>query len=282
VSLGAAPGQGQTERLIPGVVLPIDAIQQGWAHIRIPCEQVGWVKLADGTTLSHATVVLDPGHGGTESGAVGQGGLAEKEVNLDVARRAARLLQARGIDVVLSRTDDYQATLVFRIAVAAALHASAFVSIHHNAQPDGLHNGPGTETFYQLMSPSSKRLAGLLYEEGTTALTRYSASWVGNTDAGARWRLTDSGSDYYGLLRFADQKHLTAGLAELAFISNPSEEALLRRSDVRDAEAQAVARALVRFLTTNDAGSGFSIPHPRTEPAGGGGGRAGCVDPIQP
>ena len=108
------------------------------------------------------------------------------------------------------------------------------------------------------------------------------ATWVGNTDAGARWRVNDQGGDYYGILRLSDQHHLTASLAEMAFVSNPSEEVLLRRPDVRTAEAAAITRALVRFLTTRDPGSGFSIPHPRKEPAGGGGGREGCVDPIGP
>ena len=269
--------------MAPGVVLPIQAIRSGWARVLTPCEQVGWVRLGDATTIARATVVLDPGHGGAgEPGAAGQGGLAEKDVNLDVAKQAASLLQARGVDTVLTRTGDYMATIAFRVQVADALGAAAFVSIHHNAMPDGPRSSPGTETFYQYTSPSSKRLAGLLYQEGVSALTAFPATWVGNTDAGARWRLNDRGGDYYGILRLSDQHHLTASLAEMAFVSNPSEEALLRRPDVRSGEAQAISRALVRFLTTRDPGSGFSIPHPRKEPAGGGGGREGCVDPIGP
>ena len=243
-----------------------------------PCEQSGWVRLRDTTTLSHATVVLDPGHGGAETGAIGSEGLVEKEVNLDVARRAAGLLRAGGVDVVLTRMGDYMATLAFRVDVAVSLQAEAFVSIHHNAMPDGPRSSPGTETFYQYTSASSKRLAGLLYEEATAALAPFPADWVGNTDAGARWRLNDAGGDYYGVLRFADARHLTAAIAEMAFITNPSEEALLGREDVRQAEAGAIAR----FLYTRDPGSGFSIPHPRTQPAGGGGGREGCIDPLQP
>jgi N-acetylmuramoyl-L-alanine amidase len=157
-----------------------------------------------------------------------------------------------------------------------------FVSIHHNAMPDGPRSGPGTETFYQHTSASSKRLSGLLYEETTAALAGYPADWVGNTDAGARWRLNDAGGDYYAILRLSGVDHLTAALAEMLFISNPTEEALLLRDDVRQAEAGAIARAVVRFLDTRDPGSGFSIPHPRTEPAGGGGGREGCIDPLTP
>jgi hypothetical protein len=73
---------------------------------------------------------------------------------------------------------------------------------------------------------------------------------------------------------------VVASLAELAFISNPSEEELLRRDDVRQAEAGALSRALVRFLRTEDPGSGFTVPYPRVTPAGPGGGTSGCIDPA--
>jgi len=271
-TLGSAPGGGPTERIAAGVVLPVEGVQAGWARVLTPCEQQGWVRLADTTAVSHATVVLDPGHGGRETGAIGSRGLAEKDVNLDVAARASQLLEAQGIHVVMTRTADYMATLAFRVTVAAAVQPAAFVSIHHNAMPDGPRSGPGTETFYQHTSASSKRLSGLLYEETTAALAGYPADWVGNTDAGARWRLNDAGGDYYAILRLSGVDRLTAALAEMLFISNPTEEALLLRDDVRQAEAGAIARAVVRFLDTRDPGSGFSIPRPRPPvPCGGGG-----------
>jgi hypothetical protein len=103
---------------------------------------------------------------------------------------------------------------------------------------------------------------------------------VADRDAGAKYRLGDSGDDYYGILRRAAAGGVVASLVELAFISNPSEEALLKRDDVRRAEAGAVARGILRFLRTQDPGSGFVVPYPRTEPAGGGGGTTGCTDPL--
>jgi hypothetical protein len=102
---------------------------------------------------------------------------------------------------------------------------------------------------------------------------------VADTDAGAKYRTNDAGGDYYGILRRSGEVGVVASLAELAFITNPSEEALLRRDDVRQAEADALARALVRFLRTPDPGSGFTVPYPRVAPAGPGGGTSGCVDP---
>ena len=266
-------------RLRADVAVAYDAVEGKWAHILTPCENQAWVKLEDGRVELAADVVLDPGHGGDEPGAVGPGGLTEKELNLEVARKTVDALRAEGIEAVLTRPSDYRSTLASRVAVASALRPKAFVSIHHNAEPDGPRDGPGSETYYQIKSAESKRLAGLVYEEIVKALSAYQAAWVADRDAGAKYRLNDSGVDYYGILRRSAEAGVVASLAELAFISNPTEEALLRRDDVRQAEAKAVSRALVRFLRTDDPGSGFTIPYPRTEPAGPGGGTTGCIDP---
>jgi N-acetylmuramoyl-L-alanine amidase len=275
----SAPGGPVVEHLRGGVVLPLEVVQGEWARVETPCESHFWVPVASGTPTKHTTIVLDPGHGGTEAGAVGTGGLAEREVNLDVTRRVADKLRADGIDSVLTHPGQYNATLAFRGAVAAALKPSAFVSIHHNSEPDGPKAGPGSETYYQFHSPASKRLAGLLYEEIVPALAPFGTQWVADRDAGAKWRLGSAGRDYYAMLRIPGQAGIPASLAELAFISNPAEEALLRLDTVKQAEADAIARAIVRYLRTSDGGSGFTTPYDRTEPAGGGGGKAGCTDP---
>ena len=72
---------------------------------------------------------------------------------------------------------------------------------------------------------------------------------------------------------------MPAVLSEAAFISNPAEEALLADPAFQRVEAKALTDAIVRFATTDDPGSGFVTPYPRTEPAGPGGGRDGCEDP---
>jgi N-acetylmuramoyl-L-alanine amidase len=277
--LAAAPGGTATGHLRAGVVLPVDAVSGGWAHITTPCDNKGWVRLAGRALTRHSTIVLDAGHGGNEPGAVGPTGLTEKELNLAVAQKVVAALHAQGIDAALDRTSDYRATLGFRAAVADALKPAAFVSLHHNSEPDGPRAGPGSETYFQVHSAQSKRLAGLIYEEVVRALGAFSASWVADTDAGAKWRTNDRGGDYYGILRLTGDHGVVASLAELAFLSNATEEALLRRDDVRQAEADAVARGILRYLRTSDPGSGFTTPYPRTEPAGGGGGRTGCTDP---
>jgi N-acetylmuramoyl-L-alanine amidase len=258
-----------------GVVLPVISADPAGALVSTPCSHQA--VLTAWKPLGPVDVVLDPGHGGHEAGAIGPNGLAEKALNLAVAGYARDALARAGVNVVVDRTRDYDVTLTGRAKIALALKPKAFVSIHHNAEPDGPRNGPGTETYYQIASLESKRLAGLIYEEVVQALAQYQVAWVADTDAGTKYRKGSSGDDYYAMLR---QTHgVTSALAELAYISDPAEADLLNRPDVQKVEGEAVARGIVRFLRTRDPGSGFVEPYPRTEPAGGGGGPQGCVDP---
>ena len=262
-----------------GVIAPVLRAQEDGALVGTPCGNSAVVST--GVPLDGATVVLDPGHGGSEVGAVGPNGLTEKELNSAVTGFAQSSLRATGAQVFLTRTADYRITLEARASIVKALQPMAFVSIHHNAEADGQLPRPGTETFYQTVgstSAESKRLAGLVYEEVVRALSQFQGiAWVGDTDAGAKYRKSSSGNDYYGIVRHTQG---TPGvLAELAFLSNPPEADLLTRLDVQQAEGEAVAHGISRFLTTEDPGSGFTEPYPRQAPAGGGGGAAGCTDP---
>jgi N-acetylmuramoyl-L-alanine amidase len=195
-----------------------------------------------------------------------------------VARVVQSELEAAGVRTVLTRTDDYRITLASRAAIASALEADAFVSIHHNAGPDHQQDTPGTEVYYQSGGgDASKRLAGLVYEDTFAALSSYDISWAAFRDAQVKVRLSRDGGDYYGILRRSSG--VPSALAELAYVTNPAEEKLLKTAEFQAVEGRAVARAIVRFLTTNDPGTGFVGPSDRTEPAGPGGGAQGCVDP---
>jgi N-acetylmuramoyl-L-alanine amidase len=93
--------------------------------------------------------VVDPGHGGDKEGAVGPGGVREKEVALQIARRVVARLRAQGGKALLTRTGDIPVALAQRAALANAVRADLFVSIHLNAMP-----GPsrarthGVETYF--------------------------------------------------------------------------------------------------------------------------------------
>lgn len=259
-----------------GIVVPVLGREGDNLVVATPCERTA--HLAAGAPVHDVDVVIDAGHGGPEPGAVGPSGLTETETNLAIAEFTKAALEARGISALLTRTGEYRMTLEARARIVRTVEPSLFVSVHHNAEPDGPFPGPGSETYYQVASPSSKRAAGLLYEELIVAFAGYDAQWMGDTDAGAKYRKGSSGDDYYGILRRT--QGVPAVLSEALFVSNPTEEALLARADVRQAEAEAIARAAERFLTTDDPGSGFTEPYPRDAPAGGGGGKSpSCVDP---
>ena len=256
-----------------GVVVPVvSEVRGGWV-VHTPCGEER--TITSGTRVRQATIVLDPGHGGRLPGAVSPGGLAEAPVNLEVARVAQAELERQGVPTVLTRTADYDVNLPTRALIATSLSPRALVSIHHNAEPDGRRDVPGTETFYQQASADSKRLAGLIQEEVFRALSAYDVDWVGDTDAGAKYRPGARG-DYYGMLRLPAT--VPSVLAELAFVSNPAEAELLARADFRAVEGAAVARGILRYLRTPDPGSMFTVPYPRPSPPGGGG-AARCEEP---
>ncbi len=271
------PGDGVPRAVTTpgGVVLAaLQANADGTFVGRSPC---GAEVTVSGTPVTGAHVVLDPGHGGDEPGAVGPAGTTEKAVNLAIAQETKRQLEALGATVVLTRTSDYRVTLASRAAIATSLRPQLFVSVHHNAAPDEVRQTPGAEMYFQIASPESRRASGLIHEEVFGAFSAYDIDWAADFDAGAKYRLRADGGDYYGIL------NRTAGvpavLSEAAFISNPPEEALLVDPAFQAVEAAALIRAIVRFITTSDPGSGFVEPYPRTEPAGSGGGAGGCTDP---
>jgi len=266
---------GALETTTGHIVAVSDVVDDGWSVVT-PCGEAQVVT--SGRPIGAQLVVIDPGHGGDEPGAVGEGGLREADLNLAVARVVAERLAADGVSAILTRSSDIRLTLASRAAIARSVGARAFVSIHHNAAPDGPSGKPGTEVWYQHDDPESRRLSGIIYEDVVAALSDYDAEWVADSDAGAKVRLNSRGTDYYGILR--ESSGTPAALAELAFLSNPSEEQLLSTLAVQRAEGQAVAEAIERYLVTADQGSGFVDAYERVTPAGSGGGTKGCVDPA--
>lgn len=114
--------------------------------------------LVDQDALSGRTIVLDPGHGGPEPGAKGPGGLLEKDVNLAVALKLAKLLEAAGANVSLTRADDRPLTdgkstrdeLNARMQQVNRIQPDLFLSIHHNASLDPDSKADETQTYYRM------------------------------------------------------------------------------------------------------------------------------------
>lgn len=115
--------------------------------------------LAEGQTPAPRTVVIDPGHGGSNGGApgmgaAGAGSIAEKRVTLALSKALVTELQRRKITAVLTRADDHYLTLRQRSDIANRLGADLFVSVHANASRD--HSQRGFETF--VLSPKGIRI----------------------------------------------------------------------------------------------------------------------------
>lgn len=259
-----------------GLILPITGGSEGAWQVLTPCANE---VVVDGQRLAGAHIVLDPGHGGRETGAVGPSGVVESELNLDVAHRTAERLRELGAEVALTRETDVRVTIQTRAAVVRALEPLAFISIHHNGGPTRPASRPSVQVYHQHQTPDSARLAGVLYEELQEAFAPFSDTWSGGNFTGVRARITEEGGDFYGVLR--ETAGTPSVLAEALYQSSEPEASLLLEPEVRQAEADAIARAVVRWLETGYAGRGFLSPLQSSESAGGGGGLAGCEDPDE-
>jgi N-acetylmuramoyl-L-alanine amidase len=109
-------------------------------------------------------VVIDPGHGGPDPGAVGIRGIRESEIVLDISLQVARLLEAKGVQVTLTRTAEVDVDLPPRVSIANRVGANAFVSIHANAISMARPDVNGIETFYY-SDRRSARLAAHLQQQ---------------------------------------------------------------------------------------------------------------------
>lgn len=184
------------------------------------------------------TIVVDAGHGGSDSGAVGPSGLMEKTVTLAVAKKVQNLLTQSGARVIMTRTRDVDVyapnatdkqELQARCNVANRdSRASLFLSIHCNAFSNPAANG--VETYYCAGSGRGQELASYLNQE----LVR----------AGGLFNRGVKTANYY-VLRHTS---MPASLVELAFITNPNEERLLRSDAYQNKLAQAIVRGISRYF----------------------------------
>ncbi len=183
------------------------------------------VEISEPSLRGHA-VAIDAGHGGRDPGAIGVTGLYEKEVTLDIALRVRELLVRSGVRVIMTRETDTFVELADRARAARAQGATAFVSIHANAATRP--GASGSETYY--LTPQSLVLAQMMQEE----LGRIQ----GLANRGVR-------TANFQVLR---ENEAPAVLVEVAYLSNADEEARLRAPAFRQRLAEAVARAVQRFL----------------------------------
>ncbi len=188
--------------------------------------------------LKGRIIVLDPGHGGAEPGAIGKTlGLKEKNVNLEVARRTARLLEGYGASVIFTRSGDYDVNLYARPQQANAVGAGIFVSIHMNSNTSTLLKGTST---YYMRSDTNK--------DERLAKSRQLAEHIQNALL-AILQLEDKGTrqDDFVVLR---ETTMPAVLIEVAFISNPEEERLMTTEQFLENAAQAIVQGIGSYMVS--------------------------------
>ena len=173
-------------------------------------------------------IVIDPGHGGSDPGAVGPNGLKEAHVNLAVALKVAEKLRKAGVEVKLTRTSDVFVDLQPRCDIANSFGADYFVSIHCNSA--GTPEAKGTETYCYKFGGQGEVLAKAIQAELIAT--------TGRANRGVKT------ANYY-VLRRTD---MPAVLTELAFISNPEEEHLLGSDDFQEKCASAIARGIGKVI----------------------------------
>jgi N-acetylmuramoyl-L-alanine amidase len=196
-----------------------------------------------------AVVVLDPGHGGQDSGAM-CGGIMEKDLTLDVARRVDRLLDSQGIATLMTRLGDSYVSLADRAAFGNRANDSIFISIHFNE--DNKPVASGVETYYAAHQiTSSSTLASWLPffsrppSNSPKPESQSLASFIQEALV-ARTRSVDRGTQAKQFFVIANVTS-PAVLIEGGFITNTDELSKLAGEDYRDQLAAAVADGILRY-----------------------------------
>ncbi len=213
-------------------------------------------------------VVIDPGHGGRDPGAIGLRGRKEKEVTLAVSRHLRRELQERGFRVVMTREGDQWLSLEERTAIAEGHGASLFVSVHANAAPNK--RAHGIETYYLDRASQRQTLRVAARENGTTparldalqkTLASLRVSEAAQVSSGLAHHLHDtlvhgigvtSGSvTDLGVKRGPFQvlflTQIPAVLVEVGFLTHPEESKRLANRDYLRALGLHLARGVERY-----------------------------------
>ena len=230
-------------------------------HIRgrlVPAKVSGWpIK----------NVIIDPGHGGKDPGAVGKRGLKEKDVVLDVAKRLKRKLNAAGINVILTRESDKFVSLTQRARIANAKDVDFFISIHANASRSRWVNG--VEVFYLSESIDDNWRS---FQAAKNYDLNLQEDFSGKDTATILWDLVLSENRkssvnlaeqvLYSLSKSLSQRNrgtkparfyvlkgtnIPAVLIEVGFISNLQEEKRLRDTSYRDKVASAITKGLIQY-----------------------------------
>ena len=192
-------------------------------------------------------VVLDPGHGGQDSGAM-CGPVYEKDLTLDVAQRVDRLLQAQGLATLMTRVGDSYVSLQDRVAVTNRARDCIFVSIHFN---ESKKTASGVETYFadHQTAPAPRLVSWIPFFQGAAAesptLASQSLARFIQEAMLARTKAPDRGTKAEQFFVIANVS-APAVLVEAGFL-NKEELAKLETNDYRDQMAAAISEGILRY-----------------------------------
>ena len=242
-----------------------------------PEKTAGAPAAADATTLTRALglkigrIVIDPGHGGHDTGTIGPHGLREKDLVLDVGLRLRKLLQEKaGAEVIMTRSDDTFIPLEERTAIANQKDADLFVSIHANASRDP--SARGVETYYLNFTSDPHALEVAARENATseesvhqlqdlvkkivlTEKIKESQVFAGDVQHAVYRRVTSgaTGQGNRGVKRAPFVVLIGANmpsiLAEISFLTNPNDERQLRKPEYRQKIAEALYQGIYQYVS---------------------------------
>ncbi|MDF1535782.1 MAG: N-acetylmuramoyl-L-alanine amidase [bacterium] len=235
------------------------------------------LPLAQQFGLSVQKIVLDPGHGGRDPGAVGPNGLKEKDVTLALALRLKPILEERGYQILMTRQADVYVGLEERTAMANDNGADLFISIHTNASRS--RKARGVETYFLGVAKTREAsetamLENAISQQALSDLEKILLDLTRTSNLKQSSVLAESIQDslYAGLSEsFGDVRNLgvkqasfyvligarmPSVLVETSFISNPGEEKLLSRKDYRDTVSQSLLNGIIKFVRALSSASG--------------------------
>ncbi len=232
-------------------------------------QQADELSLAQQLGLKVRRVIIDAGHGGHDTGAIGPTGVREKDVALAVVLKLKDKLEALGLEVVLTRDDDTFIALDQRTRIANQEHGDLFISIHCNAAPSKNLRGIETYTLNTSSNRYSVRLAArenATTERGINDLQYILADLATKANTGESQRLAESvqrslirglSKDYKGIRDLGTKEALfvvllgakmPSILVETSFLSNPEDEQRLASEAYQQSLADNVAEAVETFL----------------------------------
>lgn len=174
-------------------------------------------------------VIIDPGHGGKDPGAIGLQGIREKDIILPISQEVASILERQGIQVIMTRKSDYFVSLEGRTTMANQAGADLFVSIHANSMGKGRPDVSGLEVYYY----GNRGLADAIHRSITRS--------VNMRDRGVR-------SARFYVLR---NSRMPSTLVEVGFVTGYEDSVKLTNPSFRSQMAQAIARGILEYLQRN-------------------------------